>query len=51
MVVTPIYGKNRTKFNITRWKNADFRMRSVRKIAFYTRSDVKNIIVFEMEKV
>ena len=31
----------RTKFYITRCENADFRTRSVRKNAFYTRSDIK----------
>ena len=33
----------RTKFYITRCENADFRTRSVRKTAFYTRSDIKII--------
>ena len=35
----------RTKFYITRCENADFCTRSVRKIAFYTRSDIKFIIL------
>ena len=39
------------KFYITRCENADFRTRSVRKTAFYTRGDEKGIIVLVYQEV
>ena len=37
-----------TKFYITRCENADFRTQSVRKTAFYTRSNVKLVKTLQL---